>query len=356
MRAASRVLALLAFAFAMAGCAVLEPGPPPTTEVTVFFATDRALEPDGKTFGSRHATETIRGTATVSIPPGHELGNVERPGWFRRMFGLAADPDLHMVLMGIRTMSVEDFYQAMSNDSVAEAANKSVFIFVHGYNNTFEDAALRTAQLAVDLRLPTVPVFYSWPSRGEEAKYLHDASSALWAEPRFVAFLEEFSSRSDATKIYLIAHSMGARIAARGMATLLERKPDLANRFREVLLAAPDISAEIFKDNIAPRLRQAGASVTVYASSHDKTMRLSKLANGMVRLGDAADGLVLMSGVETIDASAIPTDFLSHGYFASTRALVTDIALLLGHGLRAASRPTLVPKALNGDRYWAFVP
>jgi esterase/lipase superfamily enzyme len=44
------------------------------------------------------------------------------------------------------------------------------FYNVHGYNVSFDDAALRTAQLAYDLTFDCPAAFFSWPSKGTEAE------------------------------------------------------------------------------------------------------------------------------------------------------------------------------------------
>jgi esterase/lipase superfamily enzyme len=61
---------------------------------------------------------------------------------------------------------------------VNKSGKKSAFIFVHGYNVTFEDAARRTAQMSYDLSFDGAPVFYSWPSQGSLGDYLKDGSCA----------------------------------------------------------------------------------------------------------------------------------------------------------------------------------
>ena len=353
------LLLLLGAALFLGGCASpsLLQGVPLPSGVQVFFATDRALEQGTGTFGNARGPATTLGTVLVSIPPTHRIGAIERPGWFRRLLGSQPTAGKDMLLLGgPQTLTPEQFYREIQNASAPSASERSAFIFVHGYNNSFEDAALRTAQLAVDLQIRSVPVFYSWPSQARMLNYFTDSSNAEWSEPHFVAFLQEFSAKSTASNIYVIGHSMGTRIVAKGLTSLLKSKPELAGRFKEVLLAAPDIDAQIFKEQIAPKFVDLKTNVTIYASSNDKTLKLSKEANGFARLGDAGSELVVLTGIETIDASAIETDWLSHGYFAQSRPLLTDLTLLLRNSMRAGSRPSLRPMTREGLAYWSFAP
>ena len=54
------------------------------------------------------------------------------------------------------------------------AARDDAFLFIHGYNVTFEGAARRTAQMAYDLGFNGAAVFYSWPSQGTPTAYTID--------------------------------------------------------------------------------------------------------------------------------------------------------------------------------------
>ena len=106
--------------------------------------------------------------------------------------------------------------------------------------------------MAVDLDIGALPVFYSWPSKGTLAGYEYDQNSAEWTQAHLQAFLADFAEHSSATDIYLIAHSMGNRPMTVALANLLEKRPDLLPLFKQVVLAAPDINADVFRDQIAP--------------------------------------------------------------------------------------------------------
>jgi len=53
--------------------------------------------------------------------------------------------------------------------------------------------------------------------------------------------------------------------------------------------------------------------------------------------------------MDTIDASAVDTGFLGHGYFAEKRSLITDIRELLSTSLSPADRGLTAAK-----NYWLF--
>jgi esterase/lipase superfamily enzyme len=321
--------------------------------VRVLFATDRNRTPGAKpaeAFGNGRATLSF-GNCDVSIPRDHRMGELESPSIWRLEF--RKDPAKHVVLLSTVIKSKDEFF----GDLVARvraSARSSTFVFVHGYNVTFEDAARRTAQISYDLAFEGAPVFYSWPSQGATAAYTVDEQNIEWAQANLRGFLEEFFMRSDAQNVYLIAHSMGNRALTRAVASLLTDKPTLRSRLKEVILTAPDIDADVFKRDIAPALTATGRPVTLYASSEDLALVASKKVHGYPRAGDSGRGLVVVPGVETIDATYVDTSLLGHSYFAETRSVLSDMFYLIRNGERADMRFGLRRVDAQAGRYWEF--
>jgi esterase/lipase superfamily enzyme len=100
---------------------------------------------------------------------------------------------------------------ASIRNAVGRSSEQSLLVFVHGFNVPFGDAARRTAQIAHDLQYPGVPLLFSWPSNGSPAPraYKSDENDADWAVPHLSQFLQDVARQSGATKINIIAHSMG---------------------------------------------------------------------------------------------------------------------------------------------------
>lgn len=322
----------------------------------VLFGTDRGkLSSENKAvFGSDRSDIIHYGKCHVSIPFGHNLGAVERPDWKR--FELRAIPEKHVVLLEVETSTRKEFFLEVVN-RITESDKKQAFVFIHGYNVSFEDAALRTAQVSHDLQFKGAPVFFSWPSSGTVSGYTHDETKIDWASRDIKNFLKDFAENSSAEKIYLIGHSMGNRGLTRALQELIVESPTLVSRIAEIILTAPDIDSEIFKRDIAPALTVANTPVTLYASSEDKALLASKKIHGEHRAGDTSGGVLVMPGVETIDATGVDTSFLGHSYFSGTRTVLSDIFYLIGHGTRAAGRFGLVKVAAETTQhYWKFAP
>ena len=321
--------------------------------VRVFFATDRNLTASNKPkemFGGNRSRLSY-GSSYVSIPFNHRRGELESPSIWKLEF--REDLAKHVVLLRVTVQPKDNFFVDLA-ERIKASGQSSAFLFIHGYNVSFEDAARRTAQIWYDLNFDGAPVFYSWPSQGKPAAYTIDEQSIEWTQTNLKDFLEDFFNRSDAQNVYLIAHSMGNRALTRAVASLLAEKPFLRQRLTEVILTAPDIDADVFKRDIAPALTKLGRPITLYASSEDRALVASKSVHGYPRAGDSGGGLVLLPGIETIDATGTDTSFLAHSYFAETNPVLMDLSALVVNRQRAEQRAGLLRVNTQGGNYWVF--
>ena len=328
--------------------------------VKVYFATDRQRDvgkPPAQRFsGERNVMggngPLSYGSCDISIPRDHRMGQLESPSLWRLEF--RDDPAKHVVVLSAEVQDRDNFFAALKTQ-IRASAGKSAFIFVHGYNVSFEDAARRTGQMAYDLGFDGAPVFYSWPSRGEVASYTIDENNIEWSTSHITAFLADFLASTEAAQVYLVGHSMGSRGLARAVADLLAAQPQLAQKITEIILSAPDIDAAIFKQDIAPKLAGARNPVTLYASSQDLALAASKAVHGYPRAGDSGAGMLIVAGVETIDATGVDTSFMKHSYFAEKRSALSDMFYLIRNHARADQR-FLEPVDTAAGRYWTFKP
>ena len=286
------------------------------------------------------------GLAQVSIPPHHVVGEVERPSVWRG--DLFEDPQAHMVVHGI-VPQAEDAWFATLRDVVAGSDAQDAFVFVHGYNVTFEEALLRTAQIAYDLKFRGAPICFSWPSQGGVAEYTVDEANVRWATSHLERFLLALKARSGAARIHLIAHSMGNRALTETLQRLRATLKPGQTLFHEIVLAAPDVDADTFRDDLAPALLPTANRVTLYASSRDAALQLSRKVHGYPRAGEAGDGLVVVPGLETVDVSEVSG---SHSYIGNNGRVLDDLGALLLRRAKRAAGPGLVAQVLRGLPYW----
>jgi len=323
--------------------------------VPVFYATDRKRNPHAPAEDIRYTNERAPnevvslGVCSVSIPRTHELGKLERPPKWKIWARLK--PSEHIMLLSTTELTDHEFWKRL-DASVAESAKRDAFIFVHGYNVSFEDAALRTAQLATDLSFEGGPIMFSWPSRGTLSGYLSDEGTIQWSRPHLKKFIEDVCTSSNANAVHLIAHSMGSRALVEVVQALSSSSLP-ANTLKQLIFAAPDVDSGIFQQ-AAQVLSAMCTRVTLYASDSDKALKFSKTIHGYARAGEAGTGIVIVAGVDTVDASLVNTDFLGHSGFATANPLMQDVYYLVQHGHQPSQRFGLDQRLCSQGTYWCF--
>ena len=320
------------------------------TAVTRIQSATMAAGPE-RTYGPERGTLQM-GTCQVSIPERHQVGEVESPSIFK--FEFVEDPRKHVVLLSVDRQPVDRFFADLKT-RVDGSRRREAFVFIHGYNVTFEAAARRTAQLTHDLEFDGAAIFYSWPSQGGLLRYTVDETNAAWTIPNLKQFLLAVAQRSGAESVHLIAHSMGNRPLTAALQALANEFSDGRRLFREVVLTAPDIDAEVFRRDIAPAIIRTADRVTLYASSNDKALGVSKQFHGYPRAGESGENLVIVPGVDTVDVSAIDSSLIGHSYYGSNDTVVADMIDLLVASKPPDFRRWLKPARFGQDRYWVFL-
>ena len=331
--------------------------------VSVFYGTDRAPR-YGKTsthFGPNRGSALQFGTCKVSIPTDHKVGALESPHWFLNLFGVSSffeSRQKHVSIISIDPKEKQSFLAELRK-KIDQSGKKEAFLFIHGFNVSFADACRRTAQISYDLQFTGAPILYSWPSQAEltPTSYMTDGESVKRAIPHLRKFLKHIRDNSGAQTIHLIAHSMGNRVLAwalKDIAYGLQAK-QAPPAFNEIVLTAPDIDAEVFKD-LAKEIQGAGHRLTLYASSKDKALTISKSLQGdYPRAGDAGKNIMVIPGVDTVDVSLLDTGLTGHSYYGDNKSVLADLFYLL-RGMLPDDRSFLKPKERNNLRYWEFQP
>ena len=294
------------------------------------------------------------GICEVTIPKTHKTGELEAPSILR--LEIKEDPNKHVVLTKTERLADEQFYATL-RERVAASPNKELFVFVHGFNVSFEDAARRTAQIHKDLGFDGAPIFFSWPANTRFVlTYPADESNVAWSAAHLKQFLLDVSRNSDARSVNLIAHSMGNRALTAALKELQLELREESRLFNQVILAAPDIDADEFRLSIAPAMTRTANRITLYASANDEALAASQLLHRGPRAGDAGRGLVVVQGIDTIDVTAIDTSPWGHTYYGSSDPVLQDLAQLLLRAAAPSERTWLAQHEAGGLPYWIFQP
>ncbi|MGI9422005.1 MAG: alpha/beta hydrolase [Hyphomicrobiaceae bacterium] len=339
--------------------------------VSVFWGTNRRTL-DGRNgrlaFAPLNDEQLNLGLAQVTIPKiGRKPGTLQRPKRYAvlgyEIYKQKADPRKHFTIGDLKKMTRSQFVAA--TDRVADKSTRfkdQAFVFVHGYNTTFEGAVFRTAQLTVDLEFDGLPFLFSWPSRSQVLAYVHDRDQAEAAEDYFLEYLELIATKTKAKRIHLIAHSLGTQLVTAALKSIANNRAKIARlNIEQIVLAAPDINQKTFA-KIADAIKSAGRAVTVYASADDQALITSKrVAGGLPRVGEVTSaGPVIIPGIDTIDITAAGFNTLwslNHSTFAKRSHILKDLQLLLERGTRPPDRRMPLYRELKvaaGQSYWKY--
>jgi esterase/lipase superfamily enzyme len=319
----------------------------------------RLAQDDSLWFSSRRMRESNvyplnLGSSLVSIPPNHLKGQIEEPSPV--YFEYKEDEDKHIMIQRINALDVDAFYDQI-DQRIAKDSEKSVLIFVHGYNVAFDSALRRTAQLSVDLKFAGAPLLYSWPSHGRLAWYRSDQDEADWSAPHLEQFLADIRQRTGAKKINVIAHSMGNRALVGALERLGLRYPYQQPMLEQVVMAAPDVGAEDFKIRYAKKVDECAVRTTIYASATDRALLASMHVNQQPRLGLTMSTQASIDGIDFVDVTPIDMSLLGHSYFGNHPLMIQELQFLLSKNLGPERRDWLTPKdAQCMPPVWKFSP
>ncbi|MEZ5898431.1 MAG: alpha/beta hydrolase [Hyphomicrobiaceae bacterium] len=222
-------------------------------------------------------------------------------------------------------------------------------LYIHGYNNGFEDAVRHVANIAASSDYYGQIYMFSWPSTQRVLNYAPDMDLAEQSEVHLSAFLKAIASSGDLVGLDIVAHSMGSQILLRtldGLRPMLDRrlsKDGRYDRFRlgQIVFAAPDVSSIVFAQKVQPFTYFADR-ITVYASGNDGVLALSSLLRGNVpRAGYIQNGTPMRSnGVDVIDITREPEHRYMfgnmcgsyHAAFINDASVLEDIVHILKQG------------------------
>jgi esterase/lipase superfamily enzyme len=312
--------------------------------VRIFVATTREPGTESVLFSGERGRANAFAAIDISVPRNHVAGELELPSSGRPV------PKDHFTVTQARRLALPAI-----KDEVKAAimklrpADRDVLVFIHGYNTTFADAALRFSQIVHDSGYKGVPVLFTWPSRGELLAYPYDRESAMFSRDFLEGSLRAISRDLGAARVDVLAHSMGTLLT---LETLRQAKirgdGNFNGKLRDVMLASPDVDLDVFRTQI----HTIDRPMTVFVSKDDKALGFSRrFAGDKRRLGalsaEDADTLAELKAkkIEIIDLSDISTsDSLNHGKFAASPKVVA----LIGKRLQSdGSRSGLLGDAVG---------
>lgn len=348
MTVRSKSYLVVAFALAVTGCAgqkthdllnkttITVPASDIAATHEIFVATtrQRATKNPRQVYDGDRSLTTSFARVDVTVPRSHQLGAIER------VKGSAnSNPAKDFTAKDVTFYEgAPQFTEAVGAD-IAMSGGRAL-VFVHGFNNGFDDGIYRLTQIAHDTKYPGTPVLFSWASSGKTTGYIYDKESANAARDDLEATLRMLA-KTRVKSIDIIAHSMGTWVTMEALRQLaITGDRDLGGKLGYVVLASPDIDVDVFKKQMI-RYGKPDKPFAILLSGDDRALKLSSLISGdKPRVGDYGNAADLASyGVVVVDLTKTKSgDRLNHAKFADNPILVQ----LLGDRLRT-------PAALRAD-------
>jgi esterase/lipase superfamily enzyme len=307
-RAALRGLASVASALSMAGCVGMAAtgqrfdASEVASQPTILVATTRKAVNGGRTkpwFGTERARTTTVARATLKPPD-------------EGRFSLSA--------VGLSDWSITSIEPAPQiGDLLNQATSgRDVLIYIHGYNQTFETAALDAARLSDGIKFAGETMAFSWPSRAKLLDYNYDRESATWSRDALAQVLEDLLASPTIGRVNIVAHSVGTMLTTEALRQLYAKLGDYAaDRVGAIVFASPDIDMDVFTAAM-PKIGPLAAKITIITATDDRALAVSRWVNGSTtRVGAAEKTQLENMGLKVIDASAQGWGVLNHDLFMS---------------------------------------
>lgn len=313
---------------------VTESTVPGASKIDMLVATTRApSESPGIVFSGERGAGVSLTSFTISVPPdeNREVGRVQWP------VRLPADPSTDFATIGVTPLPDVDGARGWLKQHLPKS--RRVLIFVHGFNNGFEDAVYRFAQIAHDSHADAAPVLFTWPSRGSVFAYGFDRESANFSRDALEEVIWRISQDPMVSEVAVMGHSMGAWLVMESLRQMAIRRGRLPASIHNVILASPDIDVDVFRTQWQA-LHSPEARFTIFVSQADRALALSRRLGGRVdRLGQIDVGSpayyapLERAGIVVISLSGLQGgDSLNHSKFAQSPEVVRLIGTRLVAG------------------------
>jgi esterase/lipase superfamily enzyme len=336
-----RVLRRVIFAglLALAGCAgrpegVLVPSgkvAPGVSTVDLLVATTRApSRVPGVLFSGERGSDIELREIVVSIPPDgkRKVGQVQWPS------KLPADPEKDFATVSVEPLDAARAGRVWLDRNLPKS--RRVLVFVHGFNNRYEDAVYRFAQIVHDSKTDAAPVIFTWPSRASIFDYSYDKESTNYSRDALEELLRAVVAKPEVGEVTVMAHSMGTWLAVETLRQMAIRDGRVPKKIQQVILASPDLDVDVFGQQLRA-IGEPRPHFTLFVSRDDRALTLSRRISGNVdRLGqinpaeEPYRSMLEKQGITVLDLTALKSgDRLNHGKFAES----PEVVRLIGNRL-----------------------
>ena len=251
-----------------------------------FYVTNRRLRADDgpleERFGNKRERVLKFGFFDTEIAPTLGLGMIINPtDWFQNE---------EIQLKQVHSLDQSEFITQL-RQQVQASPLRSILINVNGFRERFPSALRKTAFLSHVLDINSPVLVFDWPGdqgstpRGyRRAQRIAGESGAELAQTLGLIIRQVQPDR-----LWLVANSMGGEVVVHAF-SILYQEADLADaevEIEDVVLTAPDVDREEFNNQFKQEIAALARNLTVYVSSNDRALLISRVINRGRRLGEA---------------------------------------------------------------------
>lgn len=251
-----------------------------------FFATNRTVEgaegPLDARFTAARGDTLHLGSFDTEIAPTLGLGMwLDATGWFL---------DEEIRIRQVRELVEADFVEQV-RAMVDASPQRALLLLIHGYRTDFDHALRGTAFLAHILDINAPVMVFDWPgNQGDSLRgYRRARQVATDSAQELVATLRLINSEIRPERLWLIANSLAGEVVVETVSRLYEESDfaDPEPELDELVLTAPDADYARFNSDFRAKLAAVVGNTTVYVSSNDRALLVSRVVNRGRRLGQS---------------------------------------------------------------------
>ena len=330
-----------------------------------FYATNRRAESGDAALEERFGNEREEGLKfglfDTAIEPTLGVGMIiDRTEWFQNEV---------IKLRKVEELDRPAFVEQV-RAHVQDSPRRSLLVVVHGFREAFPSALRKTAFQSHVLDINSPVLLFDWPGNQgssltgyRRARRVAEESGAELAQT-----LELIIREIQPARLWLVANSMGGQVVADAF-SLLYQEPDLADaetEIEDVILTAPDVDHDAFDAKFKREINALTRNLTVYVSSNDRALLMSRIVNWSQRLGESTlSPDMLEEAVKVVDLIDPDSELITlvdvtpvnrtrnfHNFSLETPEFFDDLFLRLTNDSTPRSRMLYQFQTPDGVVYW----
>ena len=335
-----------------------------------FYVTNRRLDseegPIEERFDNQRDENLKFGLFDTRLEPSLGIGMIINPtDWFQNE---------EIQLTRVEVLDQSDFVSQL-RQQVQASSLRSLLINVNGFRERFPSALRKTAFLSHVLDIDSPVMVFDWPGdQGSTPRgYRRAQKIATDSGTELAQTLKLIIREVQPERLWLVANSMGGQVVVHAF-RILYNEADLSDAETEienVVLTAPDVDKEEFTNQFKQEITSLARNLTVYVSSNDRALLISRVLNRGRRLGESTldprnpdqfeeaagiSDLVEPNGtlISLVDVTPVNRTRNFHNFSLETPQFFDDLYLRLVNVDMPRSRPEYRVETPEGRVYWVL--